>query len=142
MNRNKLFNIFKDVQYLKTVARYIIHYLKKYNLDVSDHVRGEFQSFIYLMRDTEWNNLLIKYKDKEIIPPHTNFLYIVEVDFSWKGVKLSLDDLPWFLKYNRYIINKNSKDLWYYENFKYYFRDRNDYSKFLIHAITFKYIKP
>lgn len=139
MLRSKLFSIFKNFQAMRYVCRYIVHYLKKFDLTISDHNRGEFHSFVYLMREAEWKILLEKYKDFEVSNIDNNFSNIVNVKYSWNGVDLGTEDLPWFLRQNRYRINKMCTGAWYYYNFKYYFSNEDDMKKFIKVAKKYRY---
>jgi hypothetical protein len=92
------------------------------------------------MRENEWKDLLLKHIDKEVSNINGNFINVVKINFSWCNVDLSMEDLPWFLRQNRYRINKVCTDPWYYENLKYYFYNIDDMSKFIKVAKKFRFL--
>lgn len=110
---------------MKFISRYIVYFLKINNLDVPDHRRNKFLEIIYLLRDTEWKSIK-NISDKEVDSRDYLFLYSVQIDYKWKKMKIFIDDLPWFLSHNRYIINKKCEDNWYYIPNTYFFKLEKD----------------
>jgi hypothetical protein len=92
------------------------------------------------MRETEWEKPLKKYPDKEVSSLDNFYLFMIPVKYEWKGVPLGTEDLPWFLRQNRYRINKACAGPWYYENFRYYFQDIEDMRKFRNIAEKYRFL--
>ena len=140
----KFYNIFYSrlgkYQSLKTISRYIVHYLKKFDIEIPDHLRGQFQAIIYSLRNTEWNIPLNRVSDFEVDERDNFYFFSVKVLFSYKGVELSTDDLPWFLKQNRYKINNGCIEPWYYRNFEYFFKNAEDKRRFEEFASKYNFL--
>lgn len=108
------------------IARTIVMFLKKHKLNVHDwSPKGrddmmKFYNFYY----TEYRDLLDKVPNLETTKVDTDLK--ITLDYSFKGIELDINDLPWFLTRNRYLLNKNCKSKWSYYNQTYTFENEKD----------------
>lgn len=89
----------------------------------------------------EWNKPLTTVTDLEEDGRYNTYTYSVKVKFEWHGVELSIDDMPWFLRQNRYRINRACTGPWYYVNFEYFFKNYADKKLFEEIAIYGEFIE-
>lgn len=136
---NLMFPILSKYRIACFISRYIVHFLKKFKLEIEDHHRGQIQMLIYGLRETEWKNLLLTVEDEEI-EPTDNFIHVVETKHYWKGIKLGVSDLPWMLRQNRYRINKICSGNWYYVNGRYFFEYLRDKKAFEKIALKYSFL--
>jgi hypothetical protein len=108
----------KEELMINTVARLLVMFFRKHNLKIKS-------TWLYNLYYTE-------YKVKKSIPDYEvshageTYEHTLTVDYSFNGIQLDLNDLPWFLTRNRYIINKNIKGPWYFYNMQYFFKSSED----------------
>jgi hypothetical protein len=118
---------------MKSIARKIVMFLKKRDMNIHDwsHTDRDECMWFYNWFYTEYKDKLKTIPNLEITSIGNNFNFIFELDYAYKNIPLHINDLPWFLTRNRYLINKNCKHEWYYDNMKYFFKDQNDYLKMI-----------
>jgi hypothetical protein len=116
---------------MKFIARIIVMFLKKHKMNVHDwtHSGRDNWMWFYNLFYTEYKDKLKTIPDLEISSVGNDFKFVLELDYAYKNISLDINDLPWFLTRNRYLINKNCKSSWYYVNSKYYFENKDDYLK-------------
>lgn len=114
---------------MKFIARTIVMFLKKHKMNIHDwtHSGRDKWMWFYNMFYTEYKDKVKTIPDLEITFVGNDFKFIFELDYAYKNISLDINDLPWFLTRNRYLINKNCKSSWYYVNLKYYFKTEDDY---------------
>lgn len=111
---------------IKYIARQIVMFMKKHDLnihDLSQNGRDDWMWF-YNLYYTEYKDR--KMKDLEVSCKENIFQNSFKIDFSFKGIELHINDLPWFLMRNRYLINNIVEKNWYYNNFEYFFESEKD----------------
>jgi len=109
------------------LARVIVFFLKKYKLNIHDwsqHGRDQWMWF-YNLFYTEYKDKLKNVTDLEVGNVDSN--YAITIEYSYKTIKLDINDLSWFLTRNRYLLNKNCKNSWSYYNQTYTFEKYDDY---------------
>ena len=106
-------------------------FLKKHKWNIHDWKDSGRDGFMwfYNLYYTEYHDKVKEIEDFEVSARSHNFDYSFEIDYGYKGIELDINDLPWFLTRNRYLINKNCYNPWYYTNFKYYFKSLTDCDK-------------
>jgi hypothetical protein len=116
---------------MKFIARTIVMFLKKHKMNIHDRKDSGRDNWMwfYNLFYTEYKDKLKTIPDLEISSVGNDFKFVFELDYAYKNIPLSINDLPWFLRRNRFLINKNCKSSWYYVNSKYYFEREYDYSK-------------
>ena len=116
---------------MRFLARTIVIFLKKYKLNIHDwtHSGRDNWMWFYNLFYTEYKDKLKTIPDLEVTSIGNNFKFVFELDYAYKNVALDINDLPWFLTRNRYIINKNCQHHWCYYNLKYYFEKEEEYLK-------------
>lgn len=119
---------------MKFIARTIVMFLKKHKLNIHDwtHSGRDKWMWFYNMFYTEYKDKVKTIPDLEITFVGNDFKFIFELDYAYQNIPLDINDLPWFLTRNRYLINKNCKSSWYYLNSKYYFEKEDDYLKMVV----------
>jgi len=116
---------------MRFLARLLVIFLKKHKLNIHDWTqtgRDKWMWF-YNLYYTEYKDKVLTIPDLEVSCKGNEFDFKIELDYAYKNIKLDVNDLPWFLTRNRYIINKNCKYAWYYENMIYSFENEKDYLK-------------
>jgi hypothetical protein len=106
---------------INTLARMLVMFFKKHNLKIKP-------TWLYNLYYTEYKVKKPIY-DYEISNLSENYVHKLTVDYSFNGIELDLNDLPWFLTRNRYIINQTIDSPWYFYNMQYFFRSPDDYDK-------------
>ena len=116
---------------MKFLARLLVIFLKKHKLNIHDwtHTGRDKWMWLYNLYYTEYKDKLLTIPDLEVPSLSNKFDFVIKLDYGYKNVKLDVNDLPWFLTRNRYLINKNCKYEWYYDNMTYYFKNEKDYLK-------------
>lgn len=109
------------------LARVIVFFLKKHKLNIHDWTqRGRDQwMWFYNLFYTEYRDKLKTVTDLEVSNVDSN--YTLTIEYSYRTIKLDINDLSWFLTRNRYLLNKNCKNSWSYYNQKYTFEKYDDY---------------
>jgi hypothetical protein len=116
---------------MKFLARLLVLFLKKYKLNIHDwtHDGRDKWMWLYNLFYTEYKDKLTSIPDLEVTYVGNDFKFVFELDYAYKNIGLDINDLPWFLTRNRYIINKNCRYSWCYYNLKYYFEKEEEYLK-------------
>jgi len=112
---------------MKYIARIIVLFLKKHKLNIHDwtHSGRDKWMWFYNMFYTEYKDKLKTVPDLEVVKVDSRFS--LTIDYSYRTIKLDINDLTWFLTRNRYLLNKKCKNSWSYYNQTYTFETYDDY---------------
>lgn len=111
---------------IKYIARKLVMVMKKYDFNIHDrsqHGRDDWMWF-YNLYYTEYKNR--KMVNHEVSCKDYKFDYSFKIEYSFDDIELHINDLPWFLTRNRFLINKIVQGKWYYTHFEYFFENSKD----------------
>jgi len=113
---------------MKFIARLIVLFLKKHKLNIHDWSQSGRDNWMwfYNLFYTEYKDKLKTIPDLEVVNVKSN--YSLTLEYSYRNIKLDINDLSWYLTRNRYLLNKYCKNSWSYYNQKYTFENYDDYS--------------
>jgi len=113
---------------MKFIARLIVLFLKKHKLNIHDWSQSGRDNWMwfYNLFYTEYKDKLKTIPDLEVVNVKSN--YNLTLEYSYRNIKLDINDLSWYLTRNRYLLNKYCKNSWSYYNQKYTFENYDDYS--------------